>query len=107
MAQQNATIADGATDSNDIPLDGAVAGCFQIPAAFDGTTITVKISIDGVNYTEVVEEAGETNPITVATSGTYALPIKTFSGKYMQLVADAQTADRTIPVTLRMRGCAP
>lgn len=101
MAEQTATIANGQTASNNIELCGAVAGSVQLPAAITGTALTIKGSIDGVTYTEVVEEGGESNPLVVAAAGTYALPIKTFSYKYLQLVMDAQGAARSISVYLR------
>mgnify|MGYP001580630546 CR=1 FL=1 len=104
MPSQNAVIPEGASASNDIELSGAVAGVIQMPAAFTGTTVEIKFSIDGATFTTVVEEANEVNPITFAASGTYAIPIKAFSGKYMQLLSNGTEAEaRTFPVFLRMR----
>jgi hypothetical protein len=102
MAEQTAIIPINTAITNDIELCGAVDGCFQIPAAFTGATVAVKISIDGVTYTEVVEEGAEANPITVSAGGTYAIPKKAFAAKFMQLLsASNEAAARSILIFLR------
>ena len=103
MATQSAVIPASGTASNAVDLGGAVAGVLQMPAQLTGTTVTIKISIDGVTFTDVIEEAGEVNPITFSASAVYVLPIKTFSGKYLQLLSnDTEVAARTFPIFLRM-----
>lgn len=102
MAEQNAVIPISTKPTGNIELAGMAAGCFQVPAAFTGPTIEVKFSIDGVTFTTVQEEGNETNPITVAAGGTYAIPRQTFGGKYMQLAsASNEAAARTIAIYLR------
>lgn len=99
MAENTAVIPISTSNSQAIPLGGAERGCFQMPAAFTGTTVDVQISIDGTNFTTAVEEGAETNPITIAVNGTYALPIKTFSGKYFRLVSNGtEAAARSIAI---------
>ena len=93
-------IANGATAASAYETKGATRGSFQLPAAFTLTaaTITVNVSNDGSTWTACPVEGNEANPITgVVVGGTYSLPVKAFSFRYLQLVAGtAQTAARTI-----------
>jgi hypothetical protein len=102
MAAQTAIIPINTKPSQAMETAGAEAGSFQVPATITGATIAVEISNDGTNFTEVVEEGAEANPITVAANGIYVLPIKTFSAKYFRLTsASNEAAARSLSVYLR------
>ena len=94
------TIANGVTASSTFQTGQATRGSFQLPSAFTLTaaTITVNVSNDGTTWTACPVEGNEANPITgVVVGGTYSLPVKSFSFRYLQLVAGtAQAAARTI-----------
>lgn len=97
------TIANGQTQSTPIPTDGFITGTFSIPAAFTGTAITVKYgNVKDGTFTTVPAQGDEENPITVATNGTYYLPVLTCSAKYFVLTSgSAEGAARTISVYLK------
>lgn len=46
----SATILDGETESDGIQLGGTSLVALDIPAGFDGTTMTFKVSSDGTTY---------------------------------------------------------
>ncbi|HET8787010.1 MAG TPA: hypothetical protein VFM38_15355 [Candidatus Limnocylindrales bacterium] len=53
-----ATIANGASLSDAIDLDGQVIAAIVMPAAFTGTALTFQASADGVTYQNVYDDAG-------------------------------------------------
>lgn len=89
--EQTLTIASGGTTSPKLAIGPFDAGSMQLPAAMDGATPTVAVqaSVDGTNFTEVLELAPETNPITFAANAAVKIPADTFVFKFLRLVASA------------------
>lgn len=100
---KSAVIASGGTASTAFKTGGARTGSFQLPAAMTGTAVTVEGSLDGTNFTAVpVLAAGESNPVTVAANGSFALPEKSCSFPYLRFKSGStEGADRTITYWLR------
>lgn len=99
---KTAVIAAAGSNSSSVETLGLRAGSFQLPSAMTGTAVAVEVSNDGTNFTQVVEEDAEVNPITVANNGSFVLPIKTFSFRYFRLASnDTEVAERTILVFMR------
>lgn len=95
------TIANGAATSSTFSLGIRQWGCFQIPAAFTGATVTVKGSLDGTTFTTILPTNSD-NTQTVAANGTYQLPLNAVNFPYLQLVsASNEAAARTINIFLR------
>ena len=95
------TIANGAAASSTFSLGIRQWGCFQIPSAFTGATVTVKGSLDGVTFTTILPTNSD-NGQSVAANGTYQLPVNAVNFPFLQLVsASNEAAARTIPIFLR------
>lgn len=96
------TIPAGATESLAFGSGQGKGGAFQLPTGFEGTSVTIKISNDGVTFTNAPIEGNETNPLTVDAGGTYVFPVKTLYAGYLQLVAgSAQAVAQQIAVFMR------
>ena len=90
------------TGAEEIPTGGATKGSYSLPDAFTGATVTIGYSNDGSNFTTVPALTDENNPETVAADGTYPLPSRGFSAKYLQISsASNEAAARTITVYLK------
>ena len=101
LSQRSVTIASAGTISTTFELNFSTRGSFQLPT-MTGTAITVKVSNDDVTYTNCPVEGSETNAITTASAGTYALPVKCFNFRYLKLVSgSAEGADRVIEIVTR------
>jgi hypothetical protein len=99
-----ATILDGANDSDGIDLGGSSLLSIDIPAGFDGTGMTFKVSSDGVNYKEYRRMIdGTLVTAVVGADASYASGYHDFGGyRWIRLVATtAQTGD--ISITLKTR----
>lgn len=102
MPDRDITIASGQTASAAFGTGQAKQGSFQIPAAFTGTTVTFKVSNDGVTFTNCPVEGNESVTPTITAGGTYSFPQKFFNFRYGQLVSgSAEGAARTIPCFMR------
>lgn len=96
------TIPASGSSSNSHRTHGMRGGSFQLPAAMTGTAVTVQVSNDGTNFSEVIEEGGEVNPVTVAGNAAFVLPEKTFSFQYFRLTSNGtEAAARDIQVFVR------
>jgi hypothetical protein len=95
--------ADGNTSAAE-RTHGYRAGSFQLPAAMVGTSVTVEVSVNGTNFSEVLElAASEANPVTVAANACFALPEKTFSFPWFRFKSNG-TETSGASITVWMRG---
>lgn len=102
MPDRDITIAISTTASVAFGTGQATRGSFQIPSAFTGSTVTFRVSNDGVTFTNCPVEGNESVTPTVAASGTYSFPVKFFNFRYGQLVSgSSEAAARTISCFLR------
>lgn len=96
------TIPASAQASDSLETDRVAWGAYQIPSAFTGSTVTVEWSNDGTNWSTVTTSSGESNPQTVSTNGTYALPVLTAAARYFRLKSgSSEAAARTIKLHLK------
>lgn len=93
------TIANGATDSSSIAL-GSYAQCgFILPAAFTGTAVSFKVSLDNSTFTALYDSANALVSVTVTQGRAYAFPISTFPFLFIKLVSNgAEGAARSITI---------
>lgn len=93
------TLADGATisSSDNIAPSDMLAG-LHIPADFEGTALTVKVSADNATFTSVHNAGGTEQVLTVAAGRYVALDPAVYAGaRYIRLLAGtAQTGACTI-----------
>ena len=103
-ATASVTIASGATESDELVLDGYAMGMVHLPSTFDGTSLTFMVSPTfGGTYVALEDSSGASISLTVEASKAYALPEALFGAPYCKLVAGSSqtTTDTVIPVTLR------
>lgn len=95
------TIADGATESSAADLQGTSLVGMVIPAAFDGASMTFKVSSDGTTYQTFKNLAGTTATAVVAASNSYGIVPADFAGwRFIKLVADTAQTGATV-ITLQ------
>lgn len=99
-----ATIANGTTTSDAIPIDSAVALGLQMPSAFTGTSITYTVSADkGVTYQALYDATGAVAVSTsVAASRSYDLPAELSSWTHFKIVSgSSEGGARTLYVVMK------
>lgn len=100
IEERTVTVAAAGT-SIDFPLSKS-QGSIELPV-IQGTELTFKYrNTSAGTWTTVPVEGTEANPATVASNGTYRIPIRAFTAKYLQIVfTTTQDAARNITVFLR------
>ena len=102
-SDKTVTILDGATVSDAAYIHGTSLVAIDIPAGFDGTSLTFQVSSDGTtfyDYKRMVDGAAVT--AVVAANGSFAPRAFDFAGyNYLKLVAGTQTGDITITLKTR------
>lgn len=99
-----ATIANGATTSDAIAIDSAVAMGLQMPSAFTGTSITYTVSADkGVTYQALYDSTGAVQVTTaVAASRSYDLPAELTAWTHFKIVSgSSEGSARTLYITMK------
>ena len=102
-AVQTATIASGATESEEVDARGASGGGYALPSTFDGTTITFKVAkVSGGTFQALYDQFGNQVSATVAASRSYQLPAELFGWPVFKFVAGTSqsTTDTDIDVVL-------
>ena len=95
------TIANGATESSAGALGGTALLGMVLPAEFDGTSMTFKVSTDGVTYQTFKNLAGVTATAIVAESNSYGIVANDFAAwRFIKLVAGTAQTGNTI-ITLQ------
>ena len=102
----NVTIANGATESDVIPLftyGNIQAMGYQLPSAFTGVAMTWKVSADGTTYVPLYDITGTAVSTTVAASRGFDVPGEVVTWPYAKLVSgSSEAADRTIMLVARV-----
>jgi len=98
-----ATILAGETISSAVSLSGTSLAGIDIPAGFEGTSLTFLVSSDGVTYREYKRMSdGALVTAVVGSNAAYASNYTDFVAyNFIKLVVDAQVAD--IKITLQTR----
>jgi hypothetical protein len=82
-------IALGETESEPIPAHALCQGGFILPAAFEGTSISFKVSHNGVTYVALYDATDTLVAVTVTQGRAYAFPIALFPFPFIKLVSNA------------------
>ncbi len=100
---QSVTIANGATSSDAVNLNGFGMVALITPAALTSTAVTFTGSQDGVNFVPIYNTSGTQLSITVSTSRYIEFVPGDFVGlNYLKLVGGtAEGGDRVIQVVSR------
>lgn len=88
-------IAANGTDSEPIPFQAAAQGGFILPASFEGTSISFKVSHDGVTYVALYDATNTLVAVTVTQGRAYAFPIALFPFPWIKLVSNAAGGENT------------
>ena len=97
-------ILNGTTDSTPgIPFEPYAQGGFILPAAFTGTAVSFKVSVDkGTTYAPLYDSSNTLVSVTVTAARAYAFPISLFPFTNVIIVSNAaEGADRAISVSLK------
>ena len=103
MPNLTVTIANGATQSDSIDLDGlCLVGVF-VPSGFDGTTLTFQTSLDDSTYVDVQDGAGNAYSVTVAASKYVPVdPTKMVGVRYLKITSGTtQSPAATLTLSAR------
>lgn len=103
ISTKTATIANGATISDGIPLlSGTITGLI-LPAAFTGTALTFQVSQDGSTYTALYDSSNTAESMTVAQGRAYSVNPAVFAGwQYAKVVSNAaEGASRAVMLVVR------
>ncbi len=92
VAEMTVTIPNGTAATPAFLVGPFRSGTVQMPAAMTQINFTVQFSNDGVTWTEALELAPETNPITHAASATVLLPSSLFKAKFGRFLAPGNEA---------------
>lgn len=85
-SSDTATIANNASLSDAVTLGAYRATALLMPAGWTAASITFQVSVDGTNYYNLYDAAGNEKTITVSTSRAVYLPTDDFLGfKYMKI----------------------
>ena len=99
------TIADGETESSAASLKGTSLVGIDIPAGFEGTSLTFQVSSDGITYNtyyRLLDAAPVTAVVVTGTAGSYSSGNFDFTGyNFIKLVSATQTGDITITLKTR------
>lgn len=101
---KSASIANGETTSGAVDLGSFRALAIGLPAAFDGTTITVEAAPEAEGtFQPVYDDAGTAVSLTVAAGHVVAVDAVPLAAlRFVRFVAGtAQTADRTLVLYLK------
>lgn len=100
---KSVSIANGATVSSSIDLQGLGLLQIMMPAAFTGTTITFQSSLDDVTYQACYNTAGSALSCTVAASRNILMSPGDLVGiRFLKLVSgSAEGGARTINLQVR------
>ena len=102
---QTVTIVNGATVSSAASLRGTSLVGIDIPAGFEGTSLTFQVSTDGItynNYYRLIDAALVTAVVVTGTAGSYSSGNFDFTGwNFIKLVSASQTGDITITLKTR------
>jgi hypothetical protein len=98
------TIASGQTESGAVDLHGMNLVGIMMPAAFTGTSVTFKGSLDGVTYNDLYNTDGTALSVTVAADRFILIVPSDFAAvRYLKLVSgSSEGAERTITLACRM-----
>lgn len=101
---ETVTIANGATVSSAIDLQGCTMCGIILPAAFTGVALTFQVSDDNVTYQAAYNTSNTALSATVAQGRSYMLTPTDFAGvRYVKLVSgSAEGAARTIKILTRV-----
>jgi hypothetical protein len=77
---KTATIADGASVSGEVLLEGTTITHMLIPASFEGTTVTFEVTLNGTTWYDLYNTNGVQVSITVASSQATILKPSDFVG---------------------------
>lgn len=102
IVHKTVTIANAATDSDAIDLQGLTLCGVHLPSGFDGTSLAFKTSTTlGGTYTTVADGAADIAKV-VAASRYVALDPSVFAGiRFLKLVGGAQTGAVILTLALR------
>lgn len=99
LRQTEFTIANGATVSDALELNGGTLVGLQIPVAMTGATLAIQCSLDGgATWFAVKDAAGTAKTVVANATGFYKFPPADFDGIYwLRFVSSsAEGADRTL-----------
>lgn len=99
ISSENHTISSGGTKTDEIKVYGCSLGAFELPASFDGTSISFEGSLDGTNYAPIYDSQGIAVTVpTVAVSRVYAVDPTVFHAfNFIKIVSGStESANRTI-----------
>lgn len=100
----SSSIANGATKSGIINLNGFTLCGILLPAAFTGTALTFEASVDGTNFfTLKTTTSGTSLSYTVAQGNFYAIDPKDFYGvNWLKIVSgSAEGGARTLKLAVK------
>lgn len=96
------TILDGETTSDAIDSEGGALVGIVVPTGLEGTTFTVKASVDNSTFYDYYNDSGSQVTITCGASRFIGISAQDFVGvRYLKLVGATQTGDITITFVLR------
>lgn len=105
----DASIANGASLSTAIDLEGSSVIAIQMPAAWDAANLTFQGSHDGTTYADLYDSSGEFAVTAAASRFIVVDPIKLLSARFLKVrsgttgVPVNQTAARTIVLVVKPR----
>lgn len=73
------TILSGTSLSPAVDLGGMTLGVIEVPASFEGASLTFQVSADGTTFFNLFKSDGTEYSVTVAASRAYELPIADFA----------------------------
>lgn len=93
-----AVIAAGQTTSANFSLYGTTAAGLIVPAGMTGTSLSFKVSIDGINFAPL--NYGDNTPVTINISSSLGAtslpPFVFFPWRFIQIVSNATEASQCI-----------
>ena len=103
MTLRKLTIANGATVSDIVDVQGHGLVGIIIPAAFTGTTLTFQGSFDNNTFVAMYDSAGTELSVTVSTSRMISFcPSDFVSPRYLKIVSgSAEGAERIVELMFR------
>ena len=97
-----ATVANAATTSSRVNIEGASVVGVKFPAAFTGTAFAVHGAMTDTDaLVPLYDEEGAAITLTIAASRGYTLPSAVAAWGYLAFVVDAQAAARDLYVSLK------
>ena len=103
--ETSVVIAASGNDSEAINFQPFAQGGFLLPATFQGTAVSFKVSLDGgTTFIALYDSANSLVSITVTQNRAYAFPIALFAFGLVKIVSNnggGEAAARTIRVALK------